>query len=65
MSDYERMNDMKEFDFGNAIVRIHEGSLSEEQRKEVLTNAATQFFRAIQKARNVASGADRDACKQA
>lgn len=56
---------MKEYDFGNAIVRIHEGKLSEEQRKEVPTNAATQFFRAIQKARNAASGADRNTCKQA
>lgn len=41
-----------EYDMGRAIVRIHPGKLTEEQRKAVLENAAKEFFRAIQKAQN-------------
>ena len=32
-----------------AIVRIHPGKLSEEERKVVIENAAKQFYKAIQK----------------
>lgn len=49
---------MKEYDLGYAIVRIHDGKLSEEQRKEVLIDAATKFYRAIQKAQRDTSGTD-------
>lgn len=41
---------VKEFDFGTAIVRIHEGNLSEMQRKEVLKDAVKEFYYAIYKA---------------
>lgn len=41
---------MKEFITEKAIVRIHPGKLTEEQRKAVLEDAARNFFRAIQKA---------------
>lgn len=41
---------MKEFITEKAIVRIHPGKLTEEERKAVLENAARNFFRAIQKA---------------
>ena len=43
---------MKEYITEKAIVRIHPGKLTEEQRKAVLENAAKEFFRAIQKAQN-------------
>lgn len=33
-----------------AIVRIHPGKLTEEQRKVVLEDAAKNFFRAVQRA---------------
>lgn len=33
-----------------AIVRIHPGKLTKEQRKVVLENAAKDFYKAIQKA---------------
>jgi hypothetical protein len=41
---------MKEYITEKAIVRIHPGKLTEEQRKAVLEDAARNFFRAIQKA---------------
>ena len=33
-----------------AIVRIHDGKLTDDERKVVLENAAKDFYRAIQKA---------------
>lgn len=41
---------MKEYITEKAIVRIHPGKLTEEQRKVILEDAARNFFRAIQKA---------------
>lgn len=41
---------MEEYDFGYAIVRIHPGKRSEEERKVALENAAKQFWKALQKA---------------
>jgi hypothetical protein len=35
-----------------AIVRIHPGKLSEEERKEVLKNAMREFYAAIQKSQS-------------
>lgn len=46
------MEEVKEYRTEKAIVRIHPGKLTEEQRKAVLENAAKEFFRAIQKAQN-------------
>lgn len=45
-------NGVVEYETGRAVVRIHPGKLTEEQRKAVLENAAKEFFRAIQKAQN-------------
>jgi len=42
---------MKEFIFENAVVRIHPGKLSEEERRAVLEKACEDFYRAIQKNR--------------
>lgn len=42
---------MKEFIFENAVVRIHPGKLSEEERRAVLEKACVEFYRAIQKNR--------------
>lgn len=39
-----------EYRFENAIVRIHDGKLTEEQRKVVIENAAKDFYKAIQRA---------------
>lgn len=39
----------KEYDFGYAIVRIHPGKFSEEERKEKIKNAAQQFYKQIHK----------------
>lgn len=41
---------MTEYDFGFAIVRVHDGKLTEEQRKVVIENAAKDFYKAIQRA---------------
>ena len=41
---------MKEYITEKAIVRIHPGKLTEEERKVVLEDAARNFFRAVQKA---------------
>lgn len=38
-----------EYIMEKAIVRIHPGKLTEEQRKVVLENAARDFYKAIQK----------------
>ena len=35
-----------------AIVRIHPGKLTEEERKVVFVNAAKEFYKAIQKQQN-------------
>jgi hypothetical protein len=35
-----------------ATVRIHPGKLSEEERMEVIINAAKEFYKAIQKQQN-------------
>ena len=39
-----------EYDFGYAIVRIHPGKRSEEERRKVLEDAAREFYKALQKA---------------
>ena len=44
-----------EYKTDKAIVRIHPGKLSEEERKVVITNAAKEFYKAIQKAENTQS----------
>lgn len=38
-----------EYDTGKAIVRIHSGKRTAEERKAVLEDAAKQFVRALQK----------------
>lgn len=38
-----------EYDTGKAIVRIHPGKRTAEERKAVLEDAAKQFVRALQK----------------
>ena len=38
-----------EYDFGNAIVRIHPGKLTEEELRVVLENAAKKFYKEILK----------------
>lgn len=43
-------NGVTEYVTNKAIVRIHPGKLTEEQRKAVLEDAARNFLRAIQKA---------------
>jgi hypothetical protein len=43
-------NGVTEYISDKAIVRIHPGKLTEEQRKVVLEDAARNFFRAVQKA---------------
>ena len=40
---------VKEYISEKAIVRIHPGKLSEEERKAVIINAAKEFYAAIQK----------------
>lgn len=40
----------REYKTDKYIVRVHPGKLTEEQLREVLENAARDFFRAIQKA---------------
>jgi hypothetical protein len=45
----ELENGVTEYVTEKAIVRIHPGKLTEEQRKAVLEDAAKNFFRAIQK----------------
>ena len=49
---------MKEFDFGFAVVRIHEGKLSEEERRVVLENAAKGFYKRVQKASSQKAAVD-------
>ncbi len=44
------METSKEYDLGYAIVKIHPGKRSEEERKVALENAAKQFWKALQKA---------------
>lgn len=41
---------MTEYNFGFAIVRVHDGKLTEEQRRVVIENAAKDFYKAIQRA---------------
>lgn len=40
---------MKEFNFANATVRIHEGKRTEEERKKAIEEAAKRFMMAIEK----------------
>lgn len=49
---------MKEFITEKAIVRIHPGKLSDEERKKVLENAARQFFMANQIAHDPGTNTD-------
>ena len=41
---------MEEYDFGNAIVRIHPGKRSEEERQVAWVESAKEFWKALQKA---------------
>lgn len=41
---------MTEYNFGFAIVRVHDGKLTEEERKRVIENAAKDYYKAIQRA---------------
>lgn len=43
------MPDVFIYETENAIVRIHPGKLTEEERKVVLENAARKYYEAIQK----------------
>ena len=43
-------NGVTEYVMEKAIVRIHPGKLTKEERKVVLENAAMDFFRAVQRA---------------
>ena len=45
----ELENGVMEYDTGTAIVRIHPGKRTEEERRAVLEQAAKDFFRALQK----------------
>ena len=45
-----------EYDFGTAVVRIHPGKRTEEQRKEALTYAAQKFYRNVHAMRSSNSG---------
>lgn len=45
-----------EYDFGTAVVRIHPGKRTEEQRKEALTYAAQKFYRNVHARRNAGNG---------
>lgn len=38
-------NGVVEYDLGTAIVRIHPGKLTEEERKKVITDAAKRFYK--------------------
>lgn len=42
---------MKEYITEKAIVRIHPGKLTEEERRVNFENAAKEFFQAVQKAK--------------
>ena len=44
-----------EYKIGNAIVRIHEGKLTPEERREVIEAAATQFMKKVIQARKAKS----------
>ena len=44
------METSQEYDFGYAIVRIHPGKRSEEERRKVLEDATKEFWKALQKA---------------
>ena len=39
-----------EYDFKFAIVRVHDGKLTEEERRVVIENAAKDYWKAIQRA---------------
>lgn len=41
---------MEEYDYGCAIVRIHPGKRSKEERQAVLVEAAKEFWKSAQKA---------------
>ena len=41
---------MEEYDFGTAIVRIHFGKRSEEERQVAFVESAKEFWKALQKA---------------
>lgn len=49
------MSGVVEYDFGYAIVRVHDGKRTEEERRAVLENAAKEYLRNIQK-KNAYSG---------
>ena len=42
-------NSYTEYNLGYAIVRIHPGKLTEEERRVVLENAAKKFYREVLK----------------
>lgn len=42
---------MKEFDFGYAIVKIHPGKLSDDERKKAIEEAAKRFYIAVEKSK--------------
>ena len=48
---------MQEYVFLNAVVRIHSGKLTEEERRAVMIDAAEKLYRAIQKSKG---GQERD-----
>ena len=41
--------DVQELRCGNAIIRIHPGKRTKEERKEMVENATAQFVKAIEK----------------
>lgn len=44
------MEEVKEYDYGNAIVRIHFGKRSEEKRQVAWVESAKEFWKSAQKA---------------
>ena len=55
-------NGVTEYITNKAIVRIHSGKLTEEQRREVLEDAARNFLRAIEKNKAQKAKREQAAC---
>lgn len=49
MTEKHLENGVVEYDFEKAIVRIHPGKRTEEERKAALVEAAKEFWKALQK----------------
>lgn len=47
---------MEEYRIGNAIVRIHPGQRSEEERRVAIEKAATKFLKAVHRKKKAKAG---------